>query len=80
MTPDQEATVRELRGRGRSLPYIAACVDGVSFREIEALLGPEPHPEDRFSPALRAWWMQQPWVWRPDNKTPIEAPWERLVK
>lgn len=79
MTPELELNVRELRGKGYSLCYISACVDGVSYREIEDLLGPEPHAPDRFSPALRQWWMQQPWVWRPDNQNPIEAPWERIT-
>lgn len=79
MSPQQEAEIRRLRDAGRSLLYISACVDGVSYREIEDLLGPEPQKPDHLSPALRRWWMQQPWVWRPDNKDPIEAPWERLV-
>jgi hypothetical protein len=52
----------------------------VSYREIENMLGPMPHPEDRMPPKLREWWMQQPWVWRPDNKEPIEAPWERVSR
>lgn len=79
MTELQEAEVRRLRAAGRSLFYISACVDGVTYREIEDLLGPEPSAPDHLSPALRAWWMQQPWVWRPDNQNPIEAPWERLT-
>lgn len=80
MTPEQESEIRDLHAKGRSNCYISACVDGVSIYEIEELVGsPKPNP-DRLSPALRAWWMQQPWVWRPDNREPIEAPWERLVK
>lgn len=79
MTPEHESTVRELRGKGYSLCYISACVDGANYREIEDLLGPEPHTSDRFSSALRQWWVQQPWVWRPDNQNPIEAPWERIT-
>jgi hypothetical protein len=80
MTPDQIAEIRRLHDLDRSTYYISACVDGVSWREIEELVGSAPHPADRMSPALRKWWMQQSWVWRPDNQTPIEAPWERLVK
>jgi hypothetical protein len=79
MTPDQEKIIRQLRDTGRSLLYISACVDGVTYREIETLLGPEPMQPARMSPALHSWWMQQPWVWRPDNPAPIEAPWERLT-
>lgn len=79
MTPDQESEIRRLRGCGMSLFYISTCIDGVTYREIEDLLGPEPHAPDRMPPALREWWMRQPWVWRPDNTNPTEAPWERLV-
>lgn len=80
MTPAQEAEIRALHAKGRDLCYISACVDGVTYREIEDMLGmPAPTP-DKFSPALRAWWNQQPWVWRPDNLNPIEAPWERVVE
>ncbi len=80
MTPTQESEIRELAGKGYSHLYISACVDGVSYREIEGLLGPLPHKADPFSVKLREWWMQQPWVWRPDNKEPIEAPWERVSR
>ncbi len=80
MTPTQEAEIRRLRENGASLLYISRCVDGVSYREIEDLLGPEPHPQDRMPPKLRQWWMQQPWVWRPDNLQPTEAPWERVSR
>ena len=80
MTEAQTAEIHRLRRLGRSLPYISACIYGVSYHEIEELCGPEKHPADLMSPALRTWWMQQPWVWRPDNPCPIEAPWERLVK
>lgn len=79
MTEAQETEIRRLRTAGRSLLYISACVDGVTYRQIEALLGSEPVKSDWMSPALRAWWMQQSWVWRPDNKNPTEAPWERLT-
>lgn len=80
MTPEQRTTILELEARNLSHYYISACVDGVSFGEIEDFLGPKAHPKDPMSPALRSWWMQQPWVWRPDNQIPSEAPWERLVK
>ena len=80
MTPAQETEIRRLRENGASLLYIARCVDGVSYREIEDLFGPEPHPQDHMSPKLRQWWMQQSWVWRPDNQQPTEAPWERVSR
>lgn len=80
MTELQQTEIRELQAKGYSNLYISACIDGVSYREIEDLLGPIPHPEDRMPPKLRDWWMQQPWVWRPDNKEPIEAPWERVSR
>lgn len=80
MTSAQEAEICALHAKGCSLYYIATCVDGVTYQEVENLLGmPTPNP-DKFSPALRAWWNQQPWVWRPDNRNPIEAPWERVVE
>lgn len=79
MTKEQKLEILRLRDAGRSLLYISACVDGVSYSEIADLCGPEPHPPERLSAAVRAWWMQQPWVWRPDNLRPIEAPWERLA-
>jgi hypothetical protein len=78
MTPEHQSEVQRLRGKGYSLCYISACVDGVSYHEIEDFLGPEPHSGDWMAPALREWWMQQPWVWRTDNTNPIEAPWERI--
>jgi hypothetical protein len=78
MNATQEQAIRDLRALGHSLFYISACVDGVTYREIADFLGPEPHSPDKFSPALRNWWNQQPWVWRPDNRNPIEAPWERI--
>ena len=58
---------------------ITRCLDNVDYREIEQLLGERKPTPDVFSPALRAWWMQQPWVWRPDNPNPITAPWERIT-
>lgn len=78
MTPEHQLEIERLRAKGYSLCYISACVDGVSYREIEDHLGPEPHSKDWMTPALREWWMQQPWVWRPDSTNPIEAPWERI--
>lgn len=80
MTTTQIDEIFRLRENGASLLYISRCVDGVSYREIEDLLGPEPHPQDHMPPKLRQWWMQQPWVWRPDNQQPIEAPWERVSR
>lgn len=58
---------------------IARCLDNVDYREIEQLLGERKPAPDPFSPALRSWWMQQPWTWRPDNLNPTTAPWERLT-
>jgi hypothetical protein len=80
MTDLQQSEIRELQARGYSNLFISACVDGVSYREIEDLLGPMPHTEDRFPPKLREWWNQQPWVWRLDNTQPTEAPWERVSR
>jgi len=80
MTEAQVAEARQLRAAGHSNLSVARCISGVGLRAVEDLLGPMPHPPDRLSPALRAWWMQQPWVWRPDNQTPIEAPWERVSR
>ena len=80
MTTTQIDEIRRLRENGASLLHISRCVDGVSHREIEDLLGPEPHPQDHMSPKLRQWWMQQSWVWRPDNQQPTEAPWERVSR
>jgi hypothetical protein len=80
MTEDAKADVLALHAKGRSNCYISACVDGASYREIEDLLGAPVATPDIFSPALRAWWNQQPWVWRPDNTEPIEAPWERVSR
>lgn len=78
MTEAQIAEARRLRAAGRSNMEIARCITGVGYRAVEDLLGPMPHTSAGFSPALQAWWYQQPWVWRPDNQTPIEAPWERI--
>ena len=80
MTELQHQEVLALKQRGYSHCYISACVDGVSYREIEDLFGPMPHPKDHMTPKLREWWWQQPWVWRPDNTNPIEAPWERVSR
>jgi len=80
MTTAQIDEIYRLREKGASLFYISCCLEGVSYREIVDLLGPEPHPQDRMSPKMRQWWMQQPWVWRPDNQQPIEAPWERVSR
>lgn len=78
MTDAIRDEILALHAKGYSNMFISACVDGATFYEIEELLGsPKPSP-DRFSPALRAWWNQQPWVWRPDNTEPVEAPWERV--
>lgn len=79
MTDLQKAEVSRLKEKGYSNLYISACIDGVSYREIEADF-PTPTVPDRFSPALRAWWNQQSWVWRPDNTVPTEAPWERVSR
>lgn len=80
MTPDQATEARALRAAGHSNLSITRCLSGVTHHEVEDLLGAMPHPPDHMSPALRAWWMQQPWVWRPDNQNPIEAPWERVSR
>ena len=80
MTPAHETEIRRLRDKDASLLYISRCVDGVSYAEIVNLLGPESHPQDHMPPKLRQWWTQQPWVWRPDNQQPIEAPWERVSR
>jgi hypothetical protein len=80
MTPDQSAKVKELLDKGHTPMSAARCLDGISYREIADEFGEVPHPADRLSPALRRWWMQQSWVWRPDNREPIEAPWERIKK
>jgi hypothetical protein len=80
MTEAVKDEILALHAKGYSNGYISNCVDGATWREIEDLLGsPQTHP-DLMSPALRAWWMQQPWVWRPDNQEPIEAPWERVSR
>lgn len=78
MTDAVKEEILKLHAKGYSNCYISACIDAASLRDIEDLVGcPQPAP-DKLSPALRAWWMQQPWVWRPDNPEPIEAPWERV--
>ena len=79
MTTAQETEIQRLRAKGYSNLYISACVDGVSYRELEDKYPTPPHV-DRMAPKLREWWMQQDWVWRPDNKNPIEAPWERVSR
>ena len=70
--------VRRLHEAGYSHLEITRCLTGVKHREIEAMLGLFEGKPDHMSPKLRAWWMQQPWVWRPDNMNPTEAPWERV--
>jgi hypothetical protein len=80
MTNDQKVEIKELLDRGHSPLSAARCIDGVDYREIEEYFGAVPRPADWMSPALRAWWTQQPWVWRPDNRNPTTAPWERLVR
>lgn len=79
MTELQHAEVSKLKAKGYSNLYISACVDNVSYQQIEAAF-PTQYPGERFSPAYQAWRMQQPWVWRPDNKQPTEAPWERISR
>lgn len=78
MTEEQMIEARRLHEAGRSHLEIARCLTGVTHRQVEIMLGPMPHKPDWMAPKLRAWWMQQPWVWRPDNPNPIEAPWERV--
>jgi hypothetical protein len=78
--PDQLAEIKQLLDRGHSPLSAARCLTGVDYRDIEAQFGSIPHPPDRLSPALRGWWNQQSWVWRPDNRNPTTAPWERIVK
>lgn len=78
MTEQQAKLALEMRLDGYSNLSIARCLSGVSYLEIEAQFGPMPHAGDRMSPAVRDWWHQQPWVWRPDNKQPMEASWERI--
>jgi hypothetical protein len=80
MTDATKEEILKLHAKGYSNCFISACVDNATYYEIEDLLGaPKPGP-DQMSPALRAWWLQQPWVWRPDNTEPIEAPWERVSR
>ena len=80
MTPDQKAEVEGLLGRGHTPMSASRCMSGVTYKDIVDEFGDVPHPKDPFSPAFRKWYWQQPWVWRPDNKQPIEAPWERIAK
>lgn len=80
MTPDQLTEAKELLDRGHSPMSAARCMSGVTYRQIADAFGEVSHPTDRMSPALRKWWWQQPWVWRPDNREPVEAPWERVKK
>lgn len=79
MTDTQLAEIVRLKAKGYSNCYVSACVDGVSYREIEEQF-PTPPSKDRMSPKLREWWTQQDWVWRPDNQSPTEAPWERVSR
>lgn len=78
MTDKQRAEVEQLMVQGHSPLSAARCMANIPYREIEEEFGTVPHPADIFSPALRHWWNQQPWIWRPDNKNPIEASWERI--
>lgn len=80
MTEAQITEARQLRAAGHSNLSVTRCLSDVRLQEVEDLLGPMPAHADQFSPALRVWWNQQPWVWRPDNQAPAEAPWERVSR
>jgi hypothetical protein len=59
---------------------IARCLTGVNFREIEAAFDFPKHPEDNRPESFKKFLLSQPWVWRPDNQQPTEAPWERTTR
>ena len=79
INPEQLIEIKQLLDNGHSPMSAARCMTNISYRDIEEKFGSIPCPPDRFSPALRNWWLQQPWVWRPDNQKPITAPWERIT-
>lgn len=81
MTPEQKAEAASLLIQGHTPLSASRCMTDVSWQEIlEEFPDAAPKHTPSKSPALMEWWIQQPWVWRPDNQNPIEAPWERLVK
>jgi hypothetical protein len=81
MTPEQHAEAKALYETGRhSAMSIARCIDGVSRREIEAAFDFPGHPTDNRPEGYKKWLQSQPWVWRPDNQNPTEAPWERTSR
>lgn len=81
MTPEWHDEAKALYETGRhSALSISRCLDGVSHREIEALFDFPAHPQDDRPAAYKAWLLNQPWVWRPDNQNPTEAPWERTTR
>lgn len=79
MAPDLLTKAQRLIDAGHSPMSAARCLDGVSYRDIELHIWKPEHKPTR-TPKLEAWWMQQPWCWRPDNTEPIEAPWERVTR
>lgn len=81
MTPEQKADVASLLIEGHTPMSAARCFSGISYLEIlEEFPDAAPKHKPSKPPALWDWWIKQPWVWRPDNQNPIEAPWERIVK
>jgi hypothetical protein len=81
LEPTWYARAKELFEAGtHSALSIARCLDGVHYREVEEAFDWPPAKPKRFSDAYWEWHKQQPWVWRPDNREPIEAPWERLSR
>jgi hypothetical protein len=81
MTPEQYEEAKALYESGRHSPLsIARCLTGVSYREIEAAFDWPAAPVDNRPEAYKKWLTSQPWVWRPDNQNPTEAPWERTTR
>jgi hypothetical protein len=81
MTPENYEAAKRLYETGRhSALSIARCLTGVSFREIEAAFEFPAHPVDNRPESFKEFLRSQPWVWRPDNQNPTEAPWERIAR
>ena len=81
MTSEQFEEAKRLHATGRySAMAISRCLTGVSYREIEAAFEFPEHPADNRPESYKEFLRSQPWVWRPDNQDPTEAPWERTTR